>query len=170
MFCSACGHAIEAGQGVCPQCGRPVAAPIPPVPGLEFQRQNYASRIRALGVVWYIYAGLVLVAGFIGITFVRAFLEGYWGPWMHGPWGHGPLPPYFFGPALVHLVWVFLFARVALAVAAGWGLMEHAPWGRIVAIVAAFLSILKFPFGTVLGIWTLVVLMGYRNASLYDQL
>jgi hypothetical protein len=48
--------------------------------------------------------------------------------------------------------------------------MERAPWGRVVAIVAAFLGILKFPFGTAIGIWTLVVLMGYRNSSLYDRL
>jgi hypothetical protein len=48
--------------------------------------------------------------------------------------------------------------------------MEHSQWGRIVAIVAAFLSLLKFPFGTALGIWTLVVLLGYRNSSLYEQL
>lgn len=38
------------------------------------------------------------------------------------------------------------------------------------AIIVAFLSLLKFPLGTALGIWTLVVLMGYRNATLYDQL
>jgi hypothetical protein len=48
--------------------------------------------------------------------------------------------------------------------------MERSEWGRIVAIVAAFLSILKFPFGTALGIWTLVMLLGYRNTTLYDQL
>ena len=170
MFCSACGHEIVSGQAFCPQCGRPAAAPIPPVPGIEFQLQYYASKIRALSVVWYIYAGLMIVTGVIGMTFASAFLQGPWGHWMHGPWGHGPFPPDFFGPALVHMVWVFLFARAALAVAAGWGLMEHAPWGRMVAIVAAFLSLLRFPFGTALGIWTLVMLMGYRNASLYDQL
>jgi hypothetical protein len=30
-------------------------------------------------------------------------------------------------------------------------------------------SILKFPFGTALAIWTLVTLMGYRNTTLYDH-
>jgi hypothetical protein len=39
-----------------------------------------------------------------------------------------------------------------------------------VAIVAAFLSLLKFPFGTALGIWTLVMLLGYRNTTLYQTL
>jgi hypothetical protein len=40
----------------------------------------------------------------------------------------------------------------------------------MVAIIAAIFSLLKFPFGTALGIWTLVVLLGYQNSALYDQL
>jgi hypothetical protein len=63
-----------------------------------------------------------------------------------------------------------IVVRAGLAFAAGWGLMERAPWGRVVAIVAAFLSLLKIPFGTAIAIWTLVTLLGYRNTSLYDQL
>jgi hypothetical protein len=75
-----------------------------------------------------------------------------------------------FGPALLQFVWIFLVLRAALAIAAGWGLMEHTQWGRMVAIIAAIFSLLKFPFGTALGIWTLVVLLGYQNSALYDQL
>jgi hypothetical protein len=75
-----------------------------------------------------------------------------------------------FGPAMLQFVWIFLVLRAALAIAAGWGLMEHTQWGRMLAIIAAIFSLLKFPFGTALGIWTLVVLLGYRNSSLYDQL
>jgi hypothetical protein len=70
----------------------------------------------------------------------------------------------------LNFAWDILLLRSGLALAAGLGLLERAPWGRIVAIVAAFLSLLKFPFGTAIGIWTLVVLMGYRNSSLYEQL
>jgi hypothetical protein len=141
----------------------------PPVPGLEFELETYAGKVRALSVVWFIYAGLSLLGGIAGLTFARAFFPGHFGFWMHGPFGQGGFPP-FFGPAFFHFIWIMLIARSALALMAGWGLMERAPWGRIVAIVAAFLGILKFPFGTAIGIWTLVVLMGYRNSSLYDRL
>jgi hypothetical protein len=55
MYCSACGQALVPGQPVCPQCGRPVAAQIPAVPNLDFQLQNYAGRVRALSIVWFIY-------------------------------------------------------------------------------------------------------------------
>jgi len=170
MYCSGCGLALTPGQTICPQCGRPAAAPVPPVPGMEFQLQNYAGKIKTLGVVWFIYAGLSLLWGIVGLTFAGAILSGRFGPWMHGPWGDDALPPMWFGPALLHFAWMFLVVRACLAVVAGWGLLQHAPWGRIVAIVAAFLSLLKFPLGTAMGIWTLVVLLGYRNATLYEQL
>jgi len=169
MYCSGCGQAIAPGQGICPQCGRPTVAPVPAVPGLAYELENYAAKLRALSIVWFVYAGLVLLSGIAGLAFAHAALAGRFG-WMHGPWATGPLPPEWVFPAVLHIAWVTLVVRFGLAVAAAWGLMERAPWGRIVAIVAAFLCLLKFPFGTALGIWTLVMLMGYRNSTLYEQL
>ena len=138
------------------------------MPGLEFQLENYAGKVRTLGVVWLVYAAFALLTGIIGLAFANAFLSGHFGPWMNGPWAHGPMPPMW--PAFLRFAWVFLLVRVGLAAVAGWGLLERAPWGRVVAIVAAILCLLKFPFGTAMGIWTLVVLLGYRNSTLYDQL
>ena len=170
MFCGGCGQALAPGQTFCPQCGRPSAPPVPPVPGLQFLVENYASKIKTLGVFWLIYAGLGFLLGLAGLTFAKAFMSGGFGPWMHGPWMHGNVPPFFLAPAFMHLIWFFLVVRAGLALAAGWGLMEHAQWGRLVAIVAAIFNLIKFPFGTALAIWTLVVLLGYRNSSLYEQL
>jgi hypothetical protein len=171
MYCSGCGQPLVAGQQACTQCGRPAAAvPIPPVPNFGFQLATYANRVKALSTVWFIYGGLSLLLGALGMTFANAFLNGGFGPFMRGPWTHGPMNPQWFGPAIIHFAWVMIILRSGLAFAAGWGLMERAPWGRVVAVVAAFLSILKIPFGTALAIWTLVVLLGYRNTTLYDQL
>jgi hypothetical protein len=137
---------------------------------MEFQLQNYAGKVRALGIVWLIYAAVALVAGIAALAFANAFFSGHFGPWMGGPWGRGSLPPMWFGPVILRFAWVLLLVRAGLAAVAGWGLLEHTQWGRIVAIVAAILSMLKFPFGTAMGIWTLVMLLGYRNSTLYDQL
>jgi hypothetical protein len=170
MFCSGCGQALAPGQGFCPQCGRPAAPQVPPMPDLEFQLQNYSGKVKALGIVWLIYSGVALLTGFAALAFAHAFLSGHFGPFMHGPWGNSPFPNEWFGPAILRFAWLFLLVRAALAAVAGWGLLEHAQWGRVVAIVAACFSLLKFPFGTALGIWTLIVLLGYRNSTLYDQL
>jgi len=165
MYCSGCGQALAPGQALCPQCGRPVAPPAPPVPGLRYQLESYASKVKALGVLWLIYAGLSLVLGFAGLAFARAFLFGGFHHWMHGP-----VPPAWILPAWLRIAWMFLVLWAGLAIVAGWGLLERTQWGRILAIVAAIVNILKFPFGTALAIFTLIVLLGYRNSTLYDQI
>ena len=165
MYCSACGLGLTAGQPVCPRCGRPVMTPPPAYPGFGFELSNYAGKMRALSTVWFIYGGLSLALGFIGLAFADAFFNGRMGRWVHGPF-----PPMWFAPALIHFTWIYIIARSGLALMAGYGLMQRAPWGRMVAIIAGFVNIIKFPFGTALAVWTLVMLMGYRNATLYEQL
>ena len=172
MYCSGCGTVINPGQGFCPQCGRAAAAPVPPVPTMAFEVEQYGIKIQTLGTMWILYAGLVLLTSIGGIWFAHSFFSGgfpWSGPWGRGPWGHGAAP-FFLAPAFLHMLWVFTLARVALLVAAGWGLREHASWGRPVAIIAAFFSLIRIPLGTGLGIWSLVMLLGYRNRSLYEQL
>src|ERR1700745_497512 len=89
MFCSGCGQALVQGQPVCPQCGRPAAVPPPPaVPNLAFEVANYSNRVRALSTVWFIYGGLSLALGVVGLAFANSFLNGG-GFWMHGPFPHG---------------------------------------------------------------------------------
>lgn len=174
MFCSGCGQPLTPGQPICAHCGRPTApaapaAPTPPIPNIAFEVANYATRVRALSTVWFIYGGLVLITGLVGLSFASSFFNGGFGPWMHGMHGEFPFGPEF-GHTILRFAWVMVILRASLAFVAGWGLMERTPWGRVVAIVAAFLSILKIPFGTALAIWTLVTLLGYRNTTLYDQL
>ena len=165
MFCSRCGLALQDGHPSCPQCGQPAAPLTPPVPGLVYQLDAYANKVKTLSIFWLAYAGLILVTGFAGLSFARMFFNGPFSPWFHGG---SPMP--WFMPELLRFAWITIVVRAVLAAAAGWGLWERASWGRIVAIVAAFLNLLKFPLGTAMGIWTLVLLMGYRNATLYDEL
>lgn len=174
MYCSACGTAIPEGQAACPQCGQQtVIAPPPgavppataaPVPGFDYELMRYGNGLRALSICWFVYAALILIAGFVGMAFARHFLAPGW-----GPWSHGEIPPWW-----LHMVlsagWTMILFRAALAAAAGVGLMEHAPWGKIVAIVAAILTLIHIPLGTALGIWTLVMLLGCRHSTFYEQL
>lgn len=165
MFCSRCGASLLPGQAFCSQCGQPVLPAVPPVPNLGFQVENYRGKIRVLGIVWFIYAAISLLTGFAGLTFLKLFFAGHFGPWMYGS-----APPAWIFPIILRFAWVALLVRSGLAVAAGVGLLKYSHWGRVVAIIAAFFCILKFPLGMAMGIWTLVVLLGYRNATLYRHL
>ena len=172
MYCSGCGQALAPSQTFCANCGRTAVpmAPVapPPFPGFQFQLDSYAGKVKALGTLWLVYAGLSLLAGIAGLVFVKAIFFAGFGPWGH-PWTHGPLPHNWLFPAMLPFLWTFLLVRAGLAVAAGWGLLVHAEWGRVVAIIAAIINLIKFPLGTALGIFTLVVLLGYRNTRLYGQ-
>jgi hypothetical protein len=165
MFCSGCGQTLQGGQPVCAQCGRPVAPAVPPIPGFEYQLASYSSKVRTLGILWFVYAGVSILFGIAGLSFAKHFFEGGF-----GPFSHGQMPPDWFFPMAFHFVWLALVLRAVLCVVAGWGLLEHTQWGKVMAIVAAVLSLIKVPFGTALGIATLVILLGYRNSALYDQL
>ncbi len=179
MYCGGCGQALVAGQAFCPQCGRTnvvdVQPGIIPVPNLSYLER----RFNALSVGWLLYAGLMIFFGVIGLFFAEAFLGGWMGNWAHGPFsgfdhGHSRLHEFFNGPGMplffVRLGWVALALRAGLAVAAGVGLRQKAPWGRWVAIVAAFFSLFSFPLGTAIGIWTLIVLLNTSNAAGYEAM
>ena len=51
---------------------------------------------------------------------------------------------------------------------AGWGLLNHRNWGRILAMVLAVLNGLKFPWGTVFAVYTLWVLLDDRTRRIFE--
>lgn len=51
----------------------------------------------------------------------------------------------------------------------GWKLHKLAPAGRIMGIIASFLSLLSVPLGTALGIYGLWFLMGDRGKQFFDS-
>jgi hypothetical protein len=180
MYCNGCGQALVAGQAFCPRCGyasglgMPVAPGSPPYgvnfPGM-FSLATVERRVNALAVGWMFYAGLVALTGLIGLAFAHAWANGHFGG--YGPWaGHGFGHRYWDGSMMPFVFLRFarfiLFVKVALALAAGFGLMQKASWGRWVAIVAGCLAIFHPLLGTALGIWTLAVLLNAPNAAGYE--
>jgi hypothetical protein len=178
MYCNSCGQALVAGQAFCPRCGYASGMQPPPASPRRWMPAGLPlglveRRVNALALGWLIYAAVIGLLGFFGLVFAHAVLSGHMGPFWHGPFesgqhfGHhwsGPGMPLFF----LHFAWVALLIRFGLALAAGLGLMQKAPWGRWVAIVAGCLALIHLPFGTVLGVWTLVVLLNAPNALGYD--
>ena len=164
MYCSHCGQAITPAQPVCAHCGQQPGPALPSMQVMAFQLENYQGKLRALAVCWLAYAGLALVFGVLSLSFARMLLSTPLAPWIHPH--HAPL---FAIPALLHFAWITIVVRSALALVAGWGLWERTSGGRPVAILAAILNLIKFPFGTALGVWTLILLLGHRSTSLYEQ-
>jgi uncharacterized membrane protein len=82
-----------------------------------------------------------------------------------------PFMPYFpWMSGLAVLVVVVTGVSAVLAIAAGVSLLLRKSWGRVLAIVVAFLSLIKIPFGTALGIYTLWALLPSASGAEYDAI
>ena len=76
----------------------------------------------------------------------------------------------FLGPVALFFVGSITLLIALGEICVGWGLMEHRPWARSLAIVLGVIALLKFPIGTALGIYTLWVLSTNEAAVEYARL
>jgi hypothetical protein len=172
MVCQACGTPVAEGVHFCSKCGAQVVAaqPMYVQPPTPMYLPRVQRNLQTLGILWCVLGVYRVVTGLIGIVFLRAFTTHNFGDaWVFGGRFHGPFPTMWFG-GLWPLIAVATIFTAALALIAGYGLLNRRPWGRIVAIIAAILALIKFPIGTALGIYTLWVLAPGASGLEYDAI
>ena len=122
------------------------------VPGPGYARPSRVARhISALGLLWIIFSGLRLIPGLALMGLGH----------MHFPFMFMPIPGsvrLFLAPFL-GMIGLLLSGFGIAGLIAGGGLMAHSPWARMLAIILGCISLIHFPFGTALGIYTLWVLV-----------
>jgi hypothetical protein len=69
------------------------------------------------------------------------------------------------GAALTTLAIAFALPHLI----AGWGLLKFKPWSRILAIVLAAIALIQIPFGTLFGIYALVILFRKDTEALFQR-
>jgi hypothetical protein len=178
MYCNGCGQPLAHGHGFCPHCGWTTGAAANTSSAQNWNARSapfglplglIERRIHALAVGWIVYGALIGIGGFFGLAWAHAAfgsqMSPFWGwhAFGHHAWGEHHMP-FFFWPFIT----VAFFLRVALALAAGYGLLQKTSWGRIVAIIAGCLALIHIPFGTALGVWTLITLLSAPNALGYQ--
>jgi hypothetical protein len=115
------------------------------------------SHARLLGMFWLVYSAFRLLGGWF-LTRIFTGFRLFWTP-------HMP----FFVPGLLHGLGGILMITGVLGLLAGWGLIERQPWARTLAIVLGVLALFHFGVGTVLGIYTLWVLLPAQSAQEYQR-
>jgi hypothetical protein len=87
-----------------------------------------------------------------------------------GGFGNPEAPSFFLRP-LLSVVAILLLAKAVLGFIAGWGLLQHEAWARILVLVLGFISLFtNIPFGTALGIYTVWVLLSSESEREYGSL
>lgn len=158
MFCDRCGAQLLETNHFCPACGKPVVGNMPLMP----VQNRIAGHIRLLGILWLALSGMLLVGGFVMLSIFRS--RGMW---------EGGFPPG--APTFVHdilsFIGILLLGGGALGAIAGWGLLDRQAWARTLSIVLACFALLLFvPVGTLLGIYTLWVLLPAQSEDEYRKI
>jgi dolichyl-phosphate-mannose--protein O-mannosyl transferase len=72
---------------------------------------------------------------------------------------------------ILSFIGILLLGGGLLGVIAGWGLLDRQAWARMLTIVLACFALLLFmPFGTLLGIYTLWVLLPAQSEEEYRKI
>lgn len=162
MFCDQCGQQLAPAARFCASCGKAIGLAVVPAAEGRVDRN-----LRVLGVLWLVYSVLrglgvmwFLAVGRVMLPFVLSRI----------PLGPAELPlgrlisgVFFFGTALA----AFL---ALLGVITAWGLLQHEPWGRMLAIIVGIVALLSIPFGTALGVYTLWVFLPANSEAEYRRL
>jgi hypothetical protein len=167
MYCSACGQPIEASQTICQKCGRQTA-PIASYAPLSYQRNRVRRHMHTVAILWIAYSLWILLHWAIAV----GFLAGAFTNWVHMGHSFGGLYglPFFHVTWLVPLITGVLVGRAILCLVTGISLLRRAPWARTLAIITAFLALIHPFTGTLLGIYTLWVLLPSASGQEYEQL
>ncbi len=176
MFCSGCGQLLDPNQAVCAGCGKPVTAmpaarPAAGLPGLlPTQSVRVRQNVQTLGVLWIVYACwhvLQVVLAATVLTGMSGLLGNRFGM---DPFVFWQRFPFYNAPWLVPLITSLMIGRAILSAAAGLALFRRARWGRTLALVVAFLTLIKPVLGTILAIYTLWVLLPGYSRQEYEAI
>lgn len=112
---------------------------------------------------------LQLIFGIIGVLFALAISMGF--SLLGAVVGSSGDPDAPIGGAVLGMVGVaagVIFGITGAAgIACGIGLLKFKPWGRILGIICCVLSLISFPFGTILGVYGLWVLFNKETEALF---
>lgn len=114
-----------------------------------------------LNIVWGSFgliAALIILAVFGGVMgLIRAA-------------AHGDPDAYFAIPiigVIGSMIVIILLVASLPSILAGIGLLQMAPWARILTIVVSALHLLNIPFGTALGIYGLWIMLSDETIALF---
>lgn len=187
MFCQQCGQPLDATARFCASCGartplngQTLSTPAGPNEISDsVARQSLAGHVRVIGILWAIYSGFRILMATWMIFFSRVLMPSFVDQvtqTMAQQNSNAPdIAPII--QSVMHLMsGIYLFSAAAgifggaLGFWTAWALMKRERPGRILALVVACVSLINIPFGTALGVYTLVIFLPSKADRYYREL
>jgi membrane-associated protease RseP (regulator of RpoE activity) len=168
MYCPRCGRSIPVASKFCSTCGTSIteADSVALTDNQAVPRvDRMATHIKILGWIYLILgilgtlAGLLVVSvlSFLGINFSHMDIPDF-------PLGLFPL-----ASNLGTLIGGLLLLVSVPGIIAGYGLLNYKSWARTLTIVLSILNLFHIPFGTMIGIYGLWVLLSSEGEQHYRR-
>jgi hypothetical protein len=125
----------------------------------EYKGRDLDTHVKVLGWLYILSSALMLVMGFLGLLLFAGI----------GLFGaiDSAEPEAFAVLTILGTLGLIFFGLLSLpGLAAGYGLLKHKSWGRILALIVGIFKLFNFPLGTALAIYTFWVLI-QDDASAY---
>ena len=127
------------------------------------------KHITLVGILNLVYRSLTLIFAiiliFLGNVFVRLIesliQEGYIQP------HEVPIHIFEFIPLILLVISVIIIFISALGIAGAIGVLNKKPWARILLLVISFFNLVRIPLGTLLGGYSIWVLMNDETIKLF---
>jgi hypothetical protein len=116
------------------------------------------DHVKVIGILWIIFGCLSLLGALIlsmilfGVSLIPDMGE--------------------IAPGILRFAGIVLSSFLALLglpkIIGGIGLLKGCEWGRILILVVSFLSLINIPFGTALGIYSMIILFNPQTVKLFN--
>jgi uncharacterized membrane protein YoaK (UPF0700 family) len=161
MFCDKCGGPVQAGQAFCSKCGKQIIGSVVTMPAARGRVQQH---LHLLAILWLAISALNMVGGLMVIVVGNTLFQH-----LHELGAPSDVPTGFL-TSIVTTVGILILAQAACGFLAGYGLLHHEAWARVVTLVLGFIALIHVPFGTALGVYTLWVLLPGESQTEYEGL
>ncbi|MGD1211217.1 MAG: DUF2127 domain-containing protein [Candidatus Acidiferrales bacterium] len=166
MFCQYCGKQLDDAAQFCSACGRPLSASAPAA-AVETATEKMNTHLQVLAVCWAVYSAFHIVMGVWTLAFSHYFV-----PMLSNfvPRDVNALPIAELLHAVYAATFVYSVAAGIIGFVTAWGLWQRKRWARVLALVVAFLSLINIPFGTAVGVYTLIALLPSEAGQTYGRM
>jgi hypothetical protein len=116
------------------------------------------DHVKVIGILWVVFGAFCLCLAFFALLFF---------------FGVAQIPDVEdVSPGILRIIGIVASSFLGLIalpqIIGGLGLIRHKEWARILILVLSFLSLVHVPFGTALGIYTMIILFNPEAVRLFQ--